>query len=222
MKQFVSIVAMVFAVLVIGGCGASSGDPATTQSQPAQEANPAGAIEKIYETIEMRGLVDAQDEDVTDRFQMNLENIESYNIRYSLGRFGVADTFIIKPAEGKKGIYRKEYSNKNGEAYRKFDADAKELTDKVKGKKILEAENLEIKVGGATVTVGKSGAVTINSPAGITIKAAGTMELSASTITASAGTVNITGGGGDVVVSGKSLVNHTHKDSLSGDTTPPV
>ena len=121
----------------------------------------------------------------------------------------------IKPAEGKKGIYRKEYSNKNGEAYRKFDADAKELTDKVKGKKILEAENLEIKVGGATVTVGKSGA-------GITIKAAGTMELSASTITASAGTVNITGGGGDVVVSGKSLVNHTHKDSLSGDTTPPV
>ena len=95
MKQFVSIVAMVFAVLVIGGCGASSGDPATTQSQPAQEANPAGAIEKIYETIEMRGLVDAQDEDVTDRFQMNLENIESYNIRYSLGRFGVADA---KPA----------------------------------------------------------------------------------------------------------------------------
>ena len=71
----------------------------------------------------------------------------------------------IKPAEGKKGIYRKEYSNKNGEAYRKFDADAKELTDKVKGKKSLEAENLEIKVGGATVTVGKSGAVTINSPA---------------------------------------------------------
>ena len=127
-----------------------------------------------------------------------------------------------KPTEGKKGTYRKEYSNKNGQAYRKFDADAKELTDKVKGKKILEAESLEIKVGGATVTVSKSGAVTINSPAGITIKAAGTMELSASTITASAGTVNITGGGGDVVVSGKSLVNHTHKDSLSGDTTTPV
>lgn len=127
-----------------------------------------------------------------------------------------------KPTEGKKGTYRKEYSNKNGQAYRKFDADAKELTDKVKGKKILEAESLEIKVGGATVTVSKSGAVTINSPAGITIKAAGTMELSASTITASAGTVNITGGGGDVVVSGKSLVNHTHKDSFSGDTTPPV
>lgn len=46
MKQFVSIVAMVFAVLVIGGCGASSGDPATTQSQPAQEANPQGPLRK--------------------------------------------------------------------------------------------------------------------------------------------------------------------------------
>ena len=118
MKQFVSIVAMVFAVLVIGGCGASSGDPATTQSQPAQEANPAGAIEKIYETIEMRGLVDAQDEDVTDRFQMNLENIESYNIRYSLGRFGVADLYyqtgrgqgkrcVGRPGGGQKRPYRR-------------------------------------------------------------------------------------------------------------------
>lgn len=127
----------------------------------------------------------------------------------------------IKPAEGKKGIYRKEYSNKDGQAYRKFDADAKELTDKVRGKKILEAESLEIKVGGATVTVSKSGAVTINSPAGITIKATGTMELSASTITASAGTVNINGGGGDVVVSGKSLVNHTHTSAAPGSPTSP-
>ena len=127
----------------------------------------------------------------------------------------------IKPAEGKKGVYRKEYSNKDGQAYRKFDADAKELTDAVKGKKILEAESLEVKVGGATVTVSKSGAVTINSPAGITIKATGTMELSASTITASAGTVNINGGGGDVVVSGKSLVNHTHTSAAPGSPTSP-
>lgn len=127
-----------------------------------------------------------------------------------------------KPTEGKKGTYRKEYSNKNGQAYRKFDAGTKELTDKVKGKKILEAESLEIKVGGATVTVDKSGAVTINSPAGITIKAAGTMELSASTITASAGTVNITGGGGDVMVSGKSLVGHTHTGNLGNQTSPPT
>lgn len=128
----------------------------------------------------------------------------------------------IKPAEGKKGIYRKEFSNKDGQAYRKFDANAKELTDHVDGKHILEAKSLEIKVGGATVTISESGAVTVNSPEGITIKAAGTLELSASTITASAGTVNITGGGGDVVVSGKSLVNHTHTGNLGNQTSPPT
>ena len=139
----------------------------------------------------------------------------------------------IKPAEGKKGIYRKEFSNKDGQAYRKFDANAKELTDHVDGKRILEAKSLEIKVGGATVTISESGAVTVNSPAGITIKAAGTLELggifrpnsaksAASTITASAGTVNITGGGGDVVVSGKSLVNHTHTGNLGNQTSPPT
>lgn len=128
----------------------------------------------------------------------------------------------IKPAEGKKGIYRKEFSNKDGQAYRKFDANAKELTDHVDGKHILEAKSLEIKVGGATVTISESGAVTVNSPEGITIKAAGTLELSASTITASAGTVNITGGGGDVVVSGKSLANHTHTGNLGNQTSPPT
>ncbi len=121
---------------------------------------------------------------------------------------------------GKKGIYRKEFSNKDGQAYRKFDANAKELTDHVDGKHILEAKSLEIKVGGATVTISESGAVTVNSPAGITIKAAGTLELSASTITASAGTVNITGGGGGNV--SLSLVNHTHTGNLGNQTSPPT
>ncbi len=135
---------------------------------------------------------------------------------------GTINNEKLKPKEGKKGVFRKEYSNTDGQAYRKFDANAKELTDHVDGKHILEAKSLEIKVGGATVTVSESGAVTVNSPAGITIKAAGTLELSASTITASAGTVNINGGGGDVVVSGKSLVNHTHTGNLGNATSPPL
>lgn len=135
---------------------------------------------------------------------------------------GTINNEKLKPKEGKKGVFRKEYSNTDGQAYRKFDANAKELTDHVDGKHILEAKSLEIKVGGATVTISESGAVTVNSPAGITIKAAGTLELSASTITASAGTVNINGGGGDVVVSGKSLVNHTHTGNLGNATSAPL
>lgn len=127
-----------------------------------------------------------------------------------------------KPPEGKEKVFRKEYSNTDGQAYRKFDANKSELSDFVDGKKILEAKSLEIKVGGATVTVSESGAVKINSTAGITISASGEFKLTASTITASAGTVNITGGGGDVNVAGKSLVLHTHIGNLGAPTGPPV
>lgn len=56
-----------------------------------------------------------------------------------------------KPPEGKEKVYRKDYANSRGKAYRKFDANAKELTDYVDGKKILKAKSLEIQVGGATV-----------------------------------------------------------------------
>lgn len=128
----------------------------------------------------------------------------------------------IKPAEGKEKVFRKEYSNEDGKAYRKFDADAKELLDFVDGKKILKAKSLEIKIGSTTVTISESGSVKVDSQAGIEIKASGELKLSATTLTASAATVNITGGGGDVTVAGKSLVNHTHTGNLGKPTTPPV
>jgi phage baseplate assembly protein V len=128
----------------------------------------------------------------------------------------------IKPAEGKEKVFRKEYSNEDGKAYRKFDADAKELLDFVDGKKILKAKSLEIKIGSTTVTISESGSVKVGSPAGIEIKASGELKLSATTLTASAATVNITGGGGDVTVSGKSLVKHTHTGNLGKPTTPPL
>ena len=128
----------------------------------------------------------------------------------------------IKPAEGKEKVFRKEYCNEDGKAYRKFDANAKELLDFVDGKKILKAKSLEIKIGSATVTISESGSVKVDSPAGIEIKASGELKLSATALTASAATVNITGGGGDVTVSGKSLVKHTHTGNLGKPTTPPV
>lgn len=128
----------------------------------------------------------------------------------------------IKPAEGKEKVFRKEYCNEDGKAYRKFDANAKELLDFVDGKKILKAKSLEIKIGSATVTISESGSVKVDSTAGIEIKASGELKLSATTLTASAATVNITGGGGDVTVSGKSLVKHAHNGNLGKPTTPPL
>lgn len=74
-----------------------------------------------------------------------------------------------KPPEGKEKVYRKDYANSRGKAYRKFDANAKELTDYVDGKKILKAKSLEIQVGGATVTISEGGEIKVTSPAGITL-----------------------------------------------------
>ncbi len=128
----------------------------------------------------------------------------------------------IKPAEGKEKIFRKEYCNEDGKAYRKFDANAKELLDFVDGKKTLKAKSLEVKIGSATVTISEGGNVKITSPASITVQAASELKLTATTLTASAATVNITGAGGDVVVSGKSLVTHTHNGNLGKPTTPPL
>ena len=128
----------------------------------------------------------------------------------------------IKPAEGKEKIFRKEYCNEDGKAYRKFDANAKELLDFVDGKKILKAKSLEIKIGSASVTISEGGEVKINSPASITVQAASELKLTATTLTANAAAVNITGAGGDVVVSGKSLVNHTHTGNLGSATSPPL
>lgn len=128
----------------------------------------------------------------------------------------------IKPAEGKEKIFRKEYCNEDGKAYRKFDANAKELLDFVEGKKILKAKSLGVKIGSVTVTISEGGDVKITSPASITVQAASELKLTATTLTASAATVNITGAGGDVVVSGKSLVTHTHNGNLGKSTTPPL
>lgn len=89
-------------------------------------------------------------------------------------------------------------------------------------KQILKAKSLEIQVGGATVTISEGGEIKVTSPAGITLAASGELKMTASTINATAGTVNIQGGGGDVVVSGKSLVSHTHTGNLGKKTSAPL
>lgn len=80
----------------------SASSSESSSSAPEFEANPQAAIDELYMDIDMMGLVDAQDEDLTDRFLIPLEIVDSYAIRYSMGRFGVADTYIIKPVKGKE------------------------------------------------------------------------------------------------------------------------
>ena len=78
---------------------------------------------------------------------------------------------------------------------------------------------LTVKAGSCTVTI---------QGGNITIQGGSQIRMTAPTISIEGGTVNINGGGGDAVISGISLVNHTHKytaplhASGTADTTKPT
>lgn len=65
-----------------------------------ETAEPETAIEKIYENVTVRGLTDASDDDLTDKFFLDVSMLDSYWVRFSSGDFGLADVFILKPSEG--------------------------------------------------------------------------------------------------------------------------
>lgn len=107
-----------------------------------------------------------------------------------------------KPPEGKKNLYRKEYNDTYGKAYERYDGESRKYQQTLDGDaEYTVGGDLTLKVGGATVKVCQSGTVAIT---GTDISIEGT------TVTINGGTVNIDGGGGDCVISGISLVKHTH------------
>ena len=139
-----------------------------------------------------------------------------------------------KPPEGAQNLYRQDFDDEPGKCYFRYDGkkatfhnegDTKSETKKNKTETVDGNAELEVK-GKLTVKVG-SCTVTIQ---GGTVQIVGGSQISmnAPTITIDGGTVNITGGGGDAVISGISLVNHTHKYTLPlhaggmGDTIKPT
>lgn len=139
-----------------------------------------------------------------------------------------------KPPQGKQNFYRKDFDDETGKCYIRYDGekaefynegDTKSETKKNKAEKIEGDAELEVK-GKLTVKVGNC-TVTIQG-GNVTIQGGSQISMNAPTITIDGGTVNINGGGGDAVISGISLVNHTHKYTAplhaSGvaDTTKPT
>jgi len=184
-----------------------------------------------------------------------------------------------KPAEGFKGLYRKEFGSSNGTAYERYDENTGEYKQYSNGtiKRIAGGEiydeaggpvtfsgkgqvqvisregaiivqgstevgiisvqainmqagtiiNLEaggavsvsaggdisLMVGGCSVVVGVDGTVKITGGSKI--------ELDAPEVAITGDTINITGADGDAVIKGKSLVTHTHTDSIGGSTSGP-
>lgn len=110
-----------------------------------------------------------------------------------------------KPAESGKGLYLKHF-DRDGKALLRYDANTGELL--IKAKKIIFEGEESIAASTKTVTATATSAATLTSP---TITNDGDVFVT-KTMTA---TIDAVGGG-------KSLKEHTHTDSVGGETTAPL
>ena len=77
-----------------------------------------------------------------------------------------------QPADGREGVYRKEYSNEPGTANETYDAGAKAYSQTIEGTAdVTTTESWTIQVGGCTIQANKDGTMTIMASKKITINA---------------------------------------------------
>ena len=77
-----------------------------------------------------------------------------------------------QPADGREGVYRKEYSNEQGVANETYDAGAKAYNQTIDGSAEVDAtESWTVQVGGCTIQANKDGTMTIVASSKITINA---------------------------------------------------
>ena len=77
-----------------------------------------------------------------------------------------------QPADGREGVYRKEYSNEPGTANETYDAGAKAYSQTIDGTaEVTATESWTIQVGGCTIQANKDGTMTIMASKKITINA---------------------------------------------------
>lgn len=133
-----------------------------------------------------------------------------------------------RPAEGYKGLYRKELGEKPGEAYDRYDANTGAFSQVIRGSMerrcggaINDAAGGPVKVTGKEITITAGGAtIHISEGGDISIISAASLFLSAPEVVIEGTIINATAGAGDVEIGGKSLVNHTHT-SVHGETGKP-
>ncbi|MBC8585894.1 DUF4358 domain-containing protein [Youxingia wuxianensis] len=92
-----------FLALLLALAGCSDNEPQNaavpqehSSGEVLEEADPQGALDEIYKTIDMKGLEDADDTVLTEKFFIDTSKLEEYYVKYSSGRYGVADVFILK------------------------------------------------------------------------------------------------------------------------------
>lgn len=121
MKHLISLLlALTMALMLtfsLTACSSSGAETETSEPETAAEeaktapavADPEAALEEIYAQLtRTTGLVDADDDTVSDVMGFDLETIEEYWIRYMETDFGASDVYIIKPVEGQEDTVRKD------------------------------------------------------------------------------------------------------------------
>ena len=106
MKRLIAMLLALVLALAMCACG-SEEENENSETEAAEHktvrtvAYPEGALEEIYAQLERKtGLVDADDDIVSDVMGFDLEVIDEYYIRYMETDYGASDVYIIKPTEG--------------------------------------------------------------------------------------------------------------------------
>lgn len=109
------------------------------------------------------------------------------------------------PAEGFKGLYRKEYCLQKGKAYERYDAEqAEAFSQFVTGTTLIEAtKKWTVQVGPCSIVVDAGGTITITAPSGLEV------------VTPLAHFTGEIRADGDIIAGGEvSLQKHTHKGAV--------
>lgn len=100
-RSFAAFLAAGF-IFILSGCqhASPSGPDFASESIQYATSEPeslAGVLEQIYQTIDLKGLQDASSEDLSELFHLEADRIDDFAVRFSNGRYGVADIAILRP-----------------------------------------------------------------------------------------------------------------------------
>lgn len=93
------------ALMLLSGCGeANTAAPALPEDafRPVitdiEQIDIPLTMNEIYKTVTVKELSDADDQTLEEKFFIQTELLNDYYVRYSSGRYGLADVFFLKPS----------------------------------------------------------------------------------------------------------------------------